>query len=383
MVGSNSKLLRFRLAVCLIVFLLTANSSTSAGDPSDGDRLRRAIAYLDSRQDEWARFSRAQRGEGVYRTACVSCHSGIGYSLARSLLNPFVEQLGQSPAEQRMVAGVTLRVLHQEELDTPRFELMYDHDDQKKLESRGTEAVLNALILARSDANPGRTEPTSATRKAFQTLWKTQTTEGQNAGSWEWLNFGLQPWEANGSRAFGAALAAIAVGSAPGYRVQDLDPQAAQGIEKLCNYLKKRFPEENLYNRIWILNASNFFPDLVSKEQIRQVIDQLISLQNQDGGWALADLGDFKRVDGTPQSRKPDGHATGLALSLIFRLGKPSDESAISRGLNWLRANQQADGSWPGRSVNKERDPSTFIGHLMIDSATATAALALAEANKR
>ena len=38
------------------------------------------------------------------------------------------------------------------------------------------------------------------------------------------------------------------------------------------------------------------------------------------------------------------------------------------------------DGSWPGVSVNKKRDPSTFVGKLMVDAATAFAALALVEA---
>jgi hypothetical protein len=47
-----------------------------------------------------------------------------------------------------MIAAVGLRVGHWAELDSPRFRLMYDSDDRKKVESRGTEAVINALVLA-------------------------------------------------------------------------------------------------------------------------------------------------------------------------------------------------------------------------------------------
>jgi hypothetical protein len=37
-----------------------------------------------------------------------------------------------------------------------------------------------------------------------------------DAGSWAWLNFHLEPWEADDAAYFGAALAAIAAGTEPG-----------------------------------------------------------------------------------------------------------------------------------------------------------------------
>jgi hypothetical protein len=282
-----------------------------------------------------------------------------------------------------MIAAVGLRVEHWGELDSPRFRLMYDGDDRKKAESRGTEAVINALILARDDATSGRAAPRAATRTAFQHLWETQSTEGSNAGSWEWLNFGLEPWEADGSRAFGAALAAIAVGSAPGYLDQRLDEGASRGVRSLRDYLRRRFPEESVYHRLWILEASTTFEGLLSLDQRREVVDQLLAVRRVDGGWALATLGNFKRVDGTPQAKDSDGYATGLAIHTLLRDGSPSARPEVAQGLGWLRSHQQGDGSWPGRSVNKERDPATFIGKLMSDAATAVAALALFEAESR
>jgi squalene-hopene/tetraprenyl-beta-curcumene cyclase len=354
-----------------------------AGDPEDPARVRRAIAYLDDRQDQWSRFAKAERGEGADKTTCVSCHTGVGYALARPALRPFAATPGPAPAEGRMVAAATLRVEHWAELDSPRFELMYDHEERKKVESRGTEAVLNALVLARDDASRGRTEPGPATRSAFGHLWAAQAKEGPDAGSWDWLNFGLGPWETNGSRAFGAALAAIAVGAAPGGLDRGSDETASRGERSLRDYLRRRLPEESLYNRLWILEASANFEGLLSGDQKREVVDQLVAARREDGGWALATLGDFKRVDGTPQPRDSDGHATGLVVHALLRTGSTPDRPEVAGGLAWLRSHQQGDGSWPGRSVNKERDPATFVGKLMVDAATAIAALAIAEADSR
>jgi len=338
------------------------SAAAAAGDPEDPARVRRAISHLDARQDDWSRFAGARRGEGADTTTCVSCHTGVSYALARP---------------------VGLRVGHWAELDSPRFRLMYDADDRKKAQSRGTEAVLNALILARDDATGGRATPGAATRAALQHLWGAQATAGDDAGSWDWLDFGLEPWEAGGSRAFGAALAAIAVGSAPGYLGRGLDEGAAKGVRSLADYLRRRFPGESLYNRLWILEASTTFEGLLSGEQGREVVDQLLAARRDDGGWALATLGDFERVDGTPQARDSDGYATGLVLHALLRAGSPSVRPEVARGLGWLRSHQQGDGSWAGRSVNKGRDATTFVGKLMSDAATATAALALVEAGSR
>ena len=147
----------------------------------------------------------------------MSCHTGLSYALARPALRRFTAETGPATAEERMLAAVNLRVAHWDELDTPRFRLMYDSDDNKRAESRGTEAVLNALILARDDAARGRSAPSVNARTSFQHLWQTQTKDGKAAGSWDWLNFGLAPWEANGSRTFGVALARPARPTWAGY----------------------------------------------------------------------------------------------------------------------------------------------------------------------
>jgi squalene cyclase len=88
-------------------------------------------------------------------------------------------------------------------------------------------------------------------------------------------------------------------------------------------------------------------------------------------------------VDGSTQSDASEGYATGLALHALIGAGVPADRPEMAKGLAWLRSHQRADGTWPGVSVNKERDPATFTGKLMIDAATAFAARALVESESR
>jgi squalene-hopene/tetraprenyl-beta-curcumene cyclase len=354
-----------------------------AGDLDANGQVRRAIGYLDSRQETWSKFGGSARGTGEDKTTCLSCHTGISYAITRHLLGGFIESPGFSAFEDKMIGDVTRRVTHWNELDSPRFRLMYDHDDQKKVESQGTEAVLDALILTRDDQLRGRAEPSETTRSSLAHLWMSQKTEGAEAGSWDWLNFGLEPWEGDGSPAFGASLAAIAVGSAPGYLEGPVDDRSKQGVERLRGYLIRRFPQESLHNRLWIIEASSRFKDLAEPAQIRTVVAELKAAQREDGGWSLARFGDFQRVDNSKPNETSDGYATGLAVHTLLKAGEPADRPEITRAVDWLRKHQREDGSWPGISVNKERDPSTFAGKLMTDAATAFAARGLVEAGAK
>jgi hypothetical protein len=260
---------------------------------------------------------------------------------------------------------------------------MYDGDEHKKTESRGTESVINALILARDDVASGRKAPSPMTETALHHLRTAQAASGDVAGSWEWLKFGMEPWEADDSRAFGAALAAIAISSAPSYSNGKLDQDAIRSVDRLRKYLRRRFADESLYNRLWILEASTTFEGILSAEQRDAIVKQLLTLQRDDGGWALAPLGGYERIDGTTQADDSDGYATGLAAHVLLRAGVPPTRPEVAKALSWLRTHQRADGAWPGQSVNKKRDPATFAGQLMTDAATAFAASAIVEAQPR
>jgi hypothetical protein len=302
---------------------------------------------------------------------------GLRIRLARPALRRLTGAAQPTEYEQQLLKQVKMRVEHWEELDSPKIRLFYDFNERKKKESWGTEAVLNALLLAFDDRYQGRRAPGDSTKRAFANLWRAQASDGDRRGTWDWLDFGLEPWESGGARYFGAAQAAVAVAAAPGYYTPGADADTDQKVSLLRGYLKDHRAEQNLFNRAWLLWASSGLDGLLTPEERKAVVGELLGKQQADGGWRLASLGAFVRGDGAPQDTTSDGYATGLVLHVLQTAGVPKDEPQVARGLNWLRANQSPTGEWRGSSVNKKRDPATHVGRFMSDAATAYAILAL------
>jgi squalene-hopene/tetraprenyl-beta-curcumene cyclase len=388
---------------------LTVTSAYSADNNSTTWDQDKAAKYLDEREKAWFEFQGADRGEGMNKTTCISCHSVVPFAVARPALRKLAAVSQPTEHEQKILDRTRKRVAHWKELDSPQFRLFYDFDDRKKKESWGTEAVLNALILAFDDHYQGRKTPSDSTKQAFINLWQVQVKDGEKKGSWDWLDFGLEPWESGNARYFGSALAAIAVGTAPGGYTAAASPRrqpgeesaSDKGVTLLRDYLRKRLPEQNLNNRIWVLWASARLDGVLTKEEQKAIVDQLLAKQQEDGGWRLSSLGSrplgdaspagrdpetgYKRVQKPPLDTASDGYATGLIIHVLKAAGLAKDHPQVSRGLNWLRANQKPSGAWAGISLNKKRDPEStdpgkaHVGKFMWDAATAFAVLALAE----
>jgi hypothetical protein len=279
--------------------------------------------------------------------------------------------------ETKLLVRTRKRVENWKDLDTPSFRLFYDSDEQKKKESWGTEAVLNVFVVALDDRFQGRSAPSDLTKQAFSNLWKTQISSGDQKGSWDWLDFGLEPWESKGARYYGAALAAIAIGTAPAYYTSGADKEIDEKVGLLRDALESELPAQNLFNRTWALWASARLDGVLTKDAQKKIITQLLDKQRDDGGWSLASLGTFARHDGTVQDTDSDGYATGLVLHVLQTAGVPKDDSRVAKGLAWLKNNQAKTGEWRAVSVNKKRDPATHVGKFMTDAATAYAVLAL------
>ena len=270
-----------------------------------------------------------------------------------------------------------MRVENWKQLDSEPFGLFYDSSALKKKQSWGTEAVLNAVILAFDDRIQGKSSPSDATRKAFSNLWQTQVQTGDEQGTWDWLDFDMGPWEWKEARYFGASLAAIAVGTAPGYYLSGRDADTEARVMLLRSYLKDRFQTQNLHNQLWGLWASTKLEGILAKAAQKKFVDQLLAQQHEDGGWNLSSLGSWVRSDGTEQETGCDAYATGLVLHVLLTAGVPKENAKIAKGLDWLKSNQSASGAWRSVSVNKKRDPVSHSGKFMSDAATAFATLAL------
>jgi hypothetical protein len=353
--------------------------------PSGWDQ-EAAAKYLDDRMDLWFASGKKLR-TGETKTTCVSCHTTVPYVLARPALRRAMGGAAATPQESKLLEETVRRV---ESYDS--CQLLYDHTEDKKTESRGTEAALNALILASADAAQNRRAPSGPTQKAFDQLWKAQRPDG----AWDWLDFGLEPFESVDGAYFGATLAALATGLAPGSSMRH-GAEANPGIERMRAYLMEKYSSQRLFNRTWILLASTHLRDLLTKAQREALVAELQGRQREDGGWSLESLGAWTwskkaKAPGTPDATllaKSDGYATGLIVYALRRSGLSVSHPVVSKGLQWLRANQQdvqidqkTWRAWRAHSLNFDREHGGDKGEpwrrmFMSDSATAFAALAL------
>jgi squalene-hopene/tetraprenyl-beta-curcumene cyclase len=336
-----------------------------------------AAAYLDRRQSWWMEWPRAQRD---HETFCVSCHTAVPYALSRSALRTRLAERAPSPIERRLLDNVTKRVRLWKEVEP--FYKDADRGPYKSVESRGTESVLNALILSSRDAQSGQLSDDAHT--AFEHMWAEQQTAGNQKGAWHWLRFKNEPWEADDSSYFGASLAAVAIGIAPGnYRAT---PEVQTKLNLLRGYLDREFAAQNTTNRVLLLWAGAKLPGLLDPDRQKAIIAELLEKQRTDGGWSLSSLsGDWKRADGTPQETKSDGYATGLITFVLQQVGIEHENAKLQRGLAWLTANQdKTEGSWTAYSLNKNKEnhisPETAL--FMNDAATSYAVLSLTAANR-
>src|SRR5215472_11049143 len=203
-----------------------------------------AAAYLDRRQEWWMSWPRAQRDHDTF---CVSCHTAVPYALSRQALRTAVAEQGPSQKEQKLLDNVTKRVRLWKEVAP--FYSDADRGVYKSVESRGTESVLNALILVSRDAATpdGRSGPLSNdAHTALDNMWAEQQKSGSNKGAWLWLRFNNEPWEADDSGYYGATLAAVAIGTAPGnYRAL---PEIQNNVGMLSEYLNRESTSQTVLN---------------------------------------------------------------------------------------------------------------------------------------
>jgi squalene-hopene/tetraprenyl-beta-curcumene cyclase len=369
------------LLTCLVAASMGSCSHPAPKVLTSWDQ-KAAASYLDYRAGWWMEWTGSARDHGTF---CISCHTALPYALSRPALRAVLAEQSPTVTERRLIDNVTRRVRLWKDVGPYYSDPGYDG---KAAESRGTESVLNALILASHDAQSGRLS--DDTRAAFDHMWALQQTTGHNRGTWLWLQFDQEPWEANDSPYYGAALAAMAVGTARENYASRSEIQ--NNLQRLREYLNRESAAQSTINRVFLLWASTKLPGLLEPEQQKAIINEVLSRQRADGGWRLASIAwrwngwslqsllkMWLREDGTPLEGKSDGVATGLITLVLQEAGVPRDNAQLKNGLSWLLSNQNAEGFWPASSVNKRKSLSSDTGRFMSDAATAYAVLALTE----
>lgn len=301
----------------------------------------------------WASWKTAARDHDTF---CVSCHTAAPYAVGRPSLRTALAEVGPSQAERKLVENVTRRVRMWSEVEP--YYPDATRGVPKTAESRGTEAILNALVLKRYHSPD--------LPMALDNMWAQQVREGAAKGAFPWLQFHNSPWEGD-SQYYGAALAAVVAGK-----------DQAEGAKRLAGYLIRERDNQVLINRVMLLWASTEMDTLLTPAERNAIVAEILSKQQADGGFSLAAMvGSWKRQDSTPLETKSDGYAAGLVAFVLRRAGLRNDRPEFQRTLDWLARHQEADGRWLAYSLNKQRDLSTDVGKFMSDAATAYAVLAL------
>jgi hypothetical protein len=331
-----------------------------------GWNARLAEQYMDSRQKEWDVWPIAIHS-GV---ACVSCHTGLTYLLARPALRQALgEKNGPTLYESVLVDSMRATVIRTDAKDLfdglkgPIVDQVY-----------GAQVVLAALVLAMDDASRGKLSPEG--EKAFERMWSIQLKDGADKGAWNWSDFDLDPWETKDSAYYGAALAALATGLAPaGYQAR---PEIRANVAALTAYLRAGEKSQSVHNKLFLLWASSKLQDLLPGTDRQAILDELWRKQEADGGWTIQSAGQWKKRDAAVPAVGSNSYITALAAFTTQQAGVPPSQAGLSKALAWLRAHQDTQkGYWTADSMNHKHQAGTMPEKFMSDAATGYATAAL------
>ena len=127
----------------LLTLLSTLAAWAQGGNHGKDWSPQAAAAYLDNRMAWWANWPNAARDHDTF---CISCHTTLSYALGRPALRSALGEAAPSVNEHKFLDNLTKRVSMWNDV-LPFYN--EKSGPNKSVESRNTEAVLNALVLAR------------------------------------------------------------------------------------------------------------------------------------------------------------------------------------------------------------------------------------------
>lgn len=309
--------------------------------------VRKALDYLDQGALAW---------NGSRK--CVTCHTNGTYMVVRPALSA---RAGLPRDEIRRHFLTSLEQFAQKK------------PEEQQESVAPAQAIYMAAGLAEWDAHITK-KLSPETAQALALMFSLQ----RDSGTWG----SLDCWPPYESSAFHlATVAAMAVGTAPGWLAGLEDEKLRAGVERLKAYLRTETPRQD-YDRTLLLWAAARLPGLLEPDRKQQLIDMVLAKQNPDGGWSIRSFGApgewgrgnrAEKLRSEPELADPpsDGHQTGLALIVLRESGIAAADPRLQKGVNWLLANQRSSGRWWTRSLNTEK------WHFITYSGTAFPLLAL------
>ena len=226
---------------------------------------------------------------------CVSCHTNGTYMQIRPALTA---HLGAPAADQREFFVGALQILQKSDR-----ELL-------KQSTRPAQTIYLAAGLAEWDAHVTK-ELSPETAQALALMLEIQL----ETGTWG----SLDRWPPFESDAFHeATVAAMAVGTAPGWLANLKDEKLKSGVDRLKNYLKTQPPPHD-YGRVLLLWASTRMPGLIDDAQKKLLIELVFKHQQSDGGWSI-------RTFSTPEAWGSGNRAKKLRAEPDFTLDRILNE---------------------------------------------------------
>ena len=290
--------------------------------------VQRALKYLDQGATAWSRGHK-----------CVTCHTNGSYMALRPALT---KPLGQPAPELRDFFGKVLLE------GTSRL--------GKEGKLGDSQMIYLARGLAEWDAHVSGTL-SEETEQALEQLFERQLPTGEWKAALCW-----PPLESSAFQE--ATIAALAVGTAPGWLAGLSDEGLKAGVKRLQDYLRTVEPPHD-YGRVMLLLASTKLDGLLEEGEKERIIEMIRSKQRADGGWALRafarpeEWGEGNRAEKLRAEKEfadppSDGHQTGLALVALREAGVGARDPGIQKGVRWLLANQRESGRWWTRSLNTD-----------------------------
>jgi squalene-hopene/tetraprenyl-beta-curcumene cyclase len=104
----------------------------------------------------------------------------------------------------------------------------------------------------------------------------------------------------------------------------------------------------------WAMHQAHNSADYA--ESVRRALDWLVGMQSANGGFAAFDadntsyyLNKIPFADHGALLDPPTSDVTARVVTVLARVGRPQDRPALNRAIDFLRAEQEPDGSWFGR----------------------------------